>query len=160
MEPQGLRHIGRWQGDPSEWRQPSRRFHRHARCYWVPGEPVLIRRTWFEIDKNGLSKLLERRGKAFAILELIQTVGPARHWVDVGVPLDVWSRLQRDLTSRGAIGPRSKGNREPVRVGCVGLLQSTSAAEPSQPRGCSNNSTRPPPTFRFAPCQATDASGN
>lgn len=28
--------------------------------------------NWFEVDKNGLAKLLERRGKAFVLLELIQ----------------------------------------------------------------------------------------
>lgn len=28
--------------------------------------------NWFEVDKNGLSKLLERRGKAFILLELLQ----------------------------------------------------------------------------------------
>jgi hypothetical protein len=27
---------------------------------------------WFDVDKQGLAKLLERRGKAFAIMELIQ----------------------------------------------------------------------------------------
>lgn len=31
-----------------------------------------VRRGWFEVDKNGLSKLLQQRGKAFAIFELIQ----------------------------------------------------------------------------------------
>lgn len=34
--------------------------------------PKRLRRGWFEVDKNGLSKLLEDRGKARAIYELIQ----------------------------------------------------------------------------------------
>lgn len=32
---------------------------------------------WFEVDKDGLAKLLERKGKAFAVLELIQNAWDA-----------------------------------------------------------------------------------
>ena len=28
--------------------------------------------SWFDVDKEGLAKILEKRGKAFAIFELIQ----------------------------------------------------------------------------------------
>jgi len=30
-------------------------------------------KNWFEVDKQGSAKILERRGKEFALFELIQT---------------------------------------------------------------------------------------
>jgi hypothetical protein len=38
---------------------------------WYQGK-VMAKNRWFEVDKNGLSKLLERRGKSFVLFELIQ----------------------------------------------------------------------------------------
>jgi hypothetical protein len=35
-------------------------------------------RNWFEVDKDGLAKLLERKGKAFALFELIQNAWDTR----------------------------------------------------------------------------------
>jgi len=36
--------------------------------------------AWFEVDKQGLAKILERKGKEFALLELIQNA-----WDEPGV---------------------------------------------------------------------------
>ncbi len=33
--------------------------------------------TWFNVDKKGLAKLLEQRGKAFAVFELVQNAWDA-----------------------------------------------------------------------------------
>ncbi len=44
---------------------------------------------WFEVDKAGLAKLLEKRGKAFAVMELIQNAwDTAAKQVDVKLELD------------------------------------------------------------------------
>jgi len=34
--------------------------------------------TWFEVDKQGLAKILERRGKEFALFELVQNAWDER----------------------------------------------------------------------------------
>jgi len=38
----------------------------------VRRKKVMAKNRWFEVDKSGLSKLLERRGKSFVLFELIQ----------------------------------------------------------------------------------------
>lgn len=45
-------------------------------------------KNWFDVDKAGLAKLLEQRGKAFAVFELIQNAWDADGATDVGVTLD------------------------------------------------------------------------
>lgn len=50
---------------------------------------------WFEVDKKGLAKLLERRGKSFVILELIQNA-----WDQNVSRVDV--RLEKPAGSRYA----------------------------------------------------------
>src|SRR3954471_7125289 len=47
-------------------------------------------RGWFEVDKQGLAKILERKGKEFALLELIQNA-----WDEPGV-----SRVSASLEYR------------------------------------------------------------
>jgi hypothetical protein len=50
-------------------------------------------KQWFEVDKDGLQQLIERRGKAFVVTELIQNA-----WdedvtaVDVGIRYDARTR--------------------------------------------------------------------
>jgi hypothetical protein len=42
---------------------------------------------WFEVDKTGLSKILERRGKSFILLELLQNAWDTNTTkVDVNCP--------------------------------------------------------------------------
>src|SRR5262245_56826491 len=48
-------------------------------------------RAWFEVDKQGLAKILERKGKEFALLELIQNA-----WDEPGV-----SQVSASLAYRG-----------------------------------------------------------
>src|ERR1700730_6804451 len=42
---------------------------------------------WFEIDKEGLRKTLERRGKAFAVFELVQNAWDEDGTTEVSVTL-------------------------------------------------------------------------
>ena len=47
--------------------------------------------AWFEVDKQGLAKILERKGKEFALMELIQNA-----WDEPGV-----SKVTASLEYRG-----------------------------------------------------------
>ena len=51
---------------------------------------------WFEIDKQGLAELLERRGKGFVLLELLQNA-----WDQNVTTVEV--RSQRDHARRGVL---------------------------------------------------------
>jgi hypothetical protein len=52
-----------------------------------------LAKTWFDVDKSGLAKLLERRGRAFAVIELVQNA-----W-DTGAT-EVSVSLKPDLRSK------------------------------------------------------------
>jgi hypothetical protein len=54
--------------------------------------------TWFEIDKEGLRKTLERRGKAFAIFELVQNAWDEDGTTEVSVQLTRPERGKSVLT--------------------------------------------------------------
>jgi hypothetical protein len=62
---------------------------------------------WFDVDKQGLAKLLERRGKAFAITELIQNA-----W-DTNAKC---VKVSDDARAGGAPGVHHGGGRRPGRV--------------------------------------------
>ena len=57
-------------------------------------------RDWFTVDKDGLAKVLGRRGKAFAVLELIQNAWDAPGATQVEVTLKPAARRARRVGSR------------------------------------------------------------
>jgi len=84
---------------------------------------------WFSVDKAGLAKLLERRGKAFAILELIQNCWDTNAaTIDIRVEPITGRPLARvvvedddpegfkDLTHAGAWEMRNRGRLHRARI--------------------------------------------
>ncbi len=65
----------------------------------LPEIPGLKRsmQDWFEVNKHGLAKILERRGKEFTLFELIQNA-----WDEPGV-----AKVRVSLEYRGSTGPQS-----------------------------------------------------
>jgi len=68
--------------------------------------------TWFEVDKQGLAKLLERRGKEFALFELVQNAWDERGVTKVKVSLEYrgWNRARLMVEDDAPEGFRDLGH--------------------------------------------------
>src|SRR6187401_1293124 len=54
-------------------------------------------KNWFDVDKQGLAKILERKGKEFALFELIQNTWDEPGVTKVSVTLDYQGRNKARL---------------------------------------------------------------
>ena len=54
-------------------------------------------KNWFEVNKQGLAKILERKGKEFALFELIQNTWDEPGVTKVSVTLDYQGRNKARL---------------------------------------------------------------
>ena len=54
-------------------------------------------KNWFEVDKQGLAKILERKGKEFVVFELLQNSWDEPGVTKVGVSLEYRGRNKARL---------------------------------------------------------------
>lgn len=92
-------------------RQPQRTFH-----------------PWFEVDKQGLARILERKGKAFAVLELIQNAWDEPGVTRVSVTLQ---RLGRNLACLAVEDDAPEGFKD-LRHAFTLFADSAKRANPQQ----------------------------
>jgi len=90
--------------------------------------------TWFEVDKQGLAKILGRRGKEFALFELVQNAWDERGVTKVNISLEYqgWNRARlvveddapegfRDLTHAFTLFAESEKKANPGQRGRFNL---------------------------------------